>query len=173
VDPIGVPASINKLDKLTSLVLLGASGEIPSTIGRLPKLKTLKFLYRNTGLKGSLPAELGDIAILEEFVLQSSGVVSEIPTKMGDLANLRVFDIGRATSFATTITGEVPASFARLSNLETFKIDGTGIVGPVPLLSETLTLTTCALTDQNCYQSANTVCAGNGAQGNCHTLINF
>jgi Leucine-rich repeat (LRR) protein len=128
-------------------------------------LKTLKFKWNNKNLKGSLPAELGDITSLEELELIKSGLTGEIPTAMGNLVNLHTFNIRDSK----TITGEVPATFAGLSNLKTFSIKGTGIDGEVPELSSTLA--TCDLTDLSCYQSANTVCAGNAAQGNCHTLF--
>jgi hypothetical protein len=134
--------------------------EIPTSIGQLAKLKTLRFYYKNPELKGSLPAELGNLASLESFKVDSSGLTGEIPTAMGNLVNLHTFSLRKSS-----ITGEVPASFAGLTSLVTFRIDLTGIVGEVPLLSQTLATCDLPPNELSCYQSANTVCAGNGVQG--------
>ena len=58
----------------------------------------------NSGLKGQLPPELGELTSLKELDLGSNDLSGEIPSKIGNLANLQFLSI-----WMTQLTGCVPA----------------------------------------------------------------
>jgi Leucine-rich repeat (LRR) protein len=148
------------------LVLSSNLKEIPNSIGQLSKLKTLSFLYRNSGLKGSLPPSMGNLTSLESFVAQSSQISGEIPEELGNLVNLHTFVLTpHDTRNGNFISGKVPASFASLTKLARFDVSRNDISGKLPLLSSKLESCGISQADIVCYHKENAACAGAGVQG--------
>lgn len=69
----------------------GLSGSIPSEVGALSSLKTLR-LERGK-LSGSLPATLGDLANLEKLDLDYNNLWGTLPSTFQHLTNLKLVDL--------------------------------------------------------------------------------
>jgi hypothetical protein len=148
------------------LVLFTNLKEIPNSIGKLSKLKTLYFVWESLGLKGSLPPSMGNLTSLEFFMADRTQLSGEIPVEMGSLKNLRTFRLTPAdTKTGNFISGIVPALFSSMANLTSFEVSGNPISGKLPPLS--LKLESCGIDSANitCHHKNNTACAGAGVQG--------
>ena len=151
----GIPSEIGFLGD--SLEILDLSGsyprsfnlEIPSTIGRLFKLKvfdislnTVKNIPNEIGLLTSLqvlnlkqcryfgffPETLWDLTNLEKINLNDnsfSGV--EFPSEFGKLTNLRELLLSR-----TNIKGTIPSELGSLTHLKNLEFYGNAIEGTIP-----------------------------------------
>ncbi|RDX64120.1 putative LRR receptor-like serine/threonine-protein kinase, partial [Mucuna pruriens] len=124
------------------------SGVFPSEFGNLTQLKVLDLtrnylngsLPTNFGpnslvvlsllgnrLSGPIPTEIGDIASLEELVLECNQLVGPLPPSLGNLSKLH-----RLLLSANNFTGTIPETFSKLKNLTDFRIDGSSLSGPIP-----------------------------------------
>ncbi|KAF8391184.1 hypothetical protein HHK36_023486 [Tetracentron sinense] len=121
-----IPEEFGDLPFLKQIDLTGnyLNGSIPSSLARL-NLTILSLLGNR--LHGSIPKEIGDIATLEELVLQDNQLGGPLPEQLGNLRNLRRFVVS-----GNSFTGMLPKTFANLKNLEQFMIDGNDISGKIP-----------------------------------------
>lgn len=151
----GIPSEIGLLgDSLEILDLSGSYSrlfhlEIPSTIGRLSKLKvfdvsqnSVKTIPNEIGLMSSLqvlnlkqcryygffPETLWDLTNLEKINLNDnsfSGV--QFPSEFGKLTNLRELLLSRAN-----IKGTIPSELGYLTHLKNLEFYGNGLEGTIP-----------------------------------------
>ncbi|KAF6173330.1 hypothetical protein GIB67_027025, partial [Kingdonia uniflora] len=100
------------------------NGSIPTSWFSLP-LVTLAVLGNN--VVGTIPAEIGGIATLEELIVEDNKFGGSIPPELGKLSRLRRF-LGSGNNF----TGTLPPELGDLKNLTDFRIDGNPISGKIP-----------------------------------------
>jgi hypothetical protein len=114
--------------EVTRLVLRNRSvkGPMPSEIGDLANLRSLRIGRGLNGLTGHLPPEVGDLANLE--VLEIGQIGGPLPSTIGNLTNLRELNIG-----FTDLTGPIPAEIGNLTNLTLLWLyDNPLLDGPIP-----------------------------------------
>ncbi len=122
-----IPSELGNLSNLRGLSL-GAnalSGSIPSELSNLSNLRGLS-LSNNT-LSGSIPSELGNLSNLGSLWLHVNALSGPIPSELGNLsklADLRLHD-------NTSLTGPLPQSLTRLTNLRHFHFYNTGLCAPL------------------------------------------
>ncbi|XP_022940758.1 probable LRR receptor-like serine/threonine-protein kinase At1g53430 isoform X2 [Cucurbita moschata] len=78
-------------------------------------------------LTGPIPPEIGDIASLEELVLEQNQLEGNLPESLGKLSRLRELFLS-----ANNFTGPIPESYGNLKNLTDFRIDGNDVSGKLP-----------------------------------------
>lgn len=83
-------------------------------------------LNRNN-LRGSLPAELGNLPDLEGLSLEFNNIGGPIPPELGRLTRLRTLDLG-----PSSLSGPIPAELAELGDLEVLDLGGNALDGPIP-----------------------------------------
>jgi hypothetical protein len=113
--------------QVTSLYLddNNLSGEIPDSLGDLPKLEHL-YLFHNQ-LSGPIPISLGRLENLTELELNYNQLTGDIPTSLGALGRLEQLDLG-----ANQLTGEIPASLGDLTKLENLYLFSNQLSGAIP-----------------------------------------
>lgn len=92
---VSIPASIDKLTKLTELHINNSrlSGAIPTNIGNLTELTILnlnnnKYEDKSPGLTGEIPASIGSLTKLKTLNLTSNSLTGILPGTMGNLQEL-------------------------------------------------------------------------------------
>ena len=99
------------------------------------------------GLNGTIPRELGDLALLEQLVLDTNALTGPLPRELGKLTNLQILSVAE-----TGLTGPIPTELQQLP-LHQLGIDDTGLCVPrnpafrawliEVVKPKTLTLKTC------------------------------
>ena len=79
------------------------------------------------GLKGSLPAELGDLANLILLNLEINELSGPIPPELGNLARLEWLELSY-----NELSGSIPIELGRLSNLRSLSIQFNDLSGSIP-----------------------------------------
>ena len=97
-------------------------GVITNSDGRVAEL----WLWGNK-LRGSIPAELGDLTELQTLDLRSNQLTGSIPAWLGDLTNLRRLYLG-----SNRLAGPIPAELGALTNLEGLLLGINQLTGPIP-----------------------------------------
>ena len=100
-------------------------GSIPAELGDLTELQTLDL--RSNQLTGSIPAWLGDLTNLRRLYLGSNRLAGPIPAELGALTNLE----GCCRSGANELTGPIPAEVGALTNLESLRLSDNQLTGCV------------------------------------------
>ncbi|KAJ9671369.1 hypothetical protein PVL29_025188 [Vitis rotundifolia] len=100
------------------------NGSIPTSLAQIP-LVTLSALGNR--LSGSIPKEIGDIATLEELVLEDNQLEGSLPENLGNLSSL-----SRLLLTANNFTGTIPETFGNLKNLTDVRLDGNTFSGKIP-----------------------------------------
>jgi Leucine-rich repeat (LRR) protein len=100
-------------------------GSIPAELGNLSNLSWL-FLYNNQ-LSGSIPAELGNLSNLWRLYLDNNQLSGSIPAEMGNLSNLESLDLSN-----NQLSGSIPTELGNLSHLETLWLFNNLLTGPIP-----------------------------------------
>lgn len=123
----GIPADLALLTGLIVLELSLSShlvGTIPSSLGRLDSLDTLR-LFDNA-LTGTIPAELAALMDLTALFLHSNDLTGPIPTAFafGALTALELSD--------NRLTGTIPSSFVNLTALRTLHLFNNRLSGTIP-----------------------------------------
>ena len=113
------------------------TGLVPPWLGGLTHLRFLdlsRASWSAGGLRGPIPAQLGNLANLEELGLDSNELTGPIPTSLGDLARLRELNLrGRDWDWdAPGLTGKIPAELGSLANLEELDLGWNELTGPIP-----------------------------------------
>lgn len=111
---IKIPSEIIELQNLEELILNGFGGEIPSQIGLLSKLRTLRI---HGAVTGHIPSSIGDIVGLEYLSLSNNNLVGNIPASICLLPNLYLFDVSE-----NNLSGSIPAELSNL--MTTTRISG-------------------------------------------------
>ena len=79
------------------------------------------------GLTGAIPAELGNLASLQELIIQANNMTGGIPPELGGLANLKGLALVH-----NNLTGAIPPELGALSNLETLILSHNNLKGAIP-----------------------------------------
>ncbi|GAV60690.1 Pkinase_Tyr domain-containing protein/Malectin domain-containing protein/LRR_8 domain-containing protein [Cephalotus follicularis] len=121
-----IPAEFANLTYLQEIDLTRnyLNGTLPTSLTQLP-LVILSLLGNR--INGSIPSQLGNIATLEQLVLEDNQLVGSLPQNLGNLGNLKRFLVA-----SNNFTGRIPESFGNLKNLTDFRIDGSTLSGKIP-----------------------------------------
>ena len=114
--------------RVTSLVLQGNGlrGSIPAELGNLTHLT---YLYlRENGLKGALPPEIGNLVQLRELSLAYNDLDGEIPATLGRLAELQVLNLE-----GIPFTGSIPSELGALTKLVYLNLYENNLSGRLPV----------------------------------------
>ena len=76
-------------------------------LGRVTSLKR-----KNNGLRGTLPAALGNLAQLKYLNLWGNQLTGAIPSQLGNLSNLEKLEL-----YENDLSGQIPATLGNLSSL--------------------------------------------------------
>ena len=116
--------SIEETDSL-NLSNSGLKGIIPLEIGNLTNLTTLHL--GSNQLTGSIPSEISNLINLKDLSLDNNQLTGLIPTRIGDLINLR-----RIFLENNQLTGPIPPGIGNLTNLYYFNLTNNQLTGDVP-----------------------------------------
>ena len=111
-----IPDRLFEFTKLTSLWISNSrlTGTIPTDIGKLAVLEQLhlleNFYFSNTTV---LPTELGNLHQLRELLVSDSAVGGTVPTELANLSNLQLLRLGR-----TMQTGSIPQGICEIPSLQ-------------------------------------------------------
>ncbi len=97
-------------------------GTIPIEIGELAVLTTLNMHTNN--LSGNIPSTIGNLSELSQIWLFKNQLSGALPPEIGNLNNLALFGAG-----VNQFTGTIPASYGNLSNLAFFTIPQNNLSG--------------------------------------------
>ena len=122
-----IPSTIGDLTNLETLRLTDNSlrGEIPSELGSLKSLQVLELADNN--LSGEIPPELGGLTNLQSLELFDNRLWGAIPSELGSLAQLQVLDVSD-----NRLSGEVPTELANLTKLEVLDLSDNSLTGAIP-----------------------------------------
>ena len=79
------------------------------------------------GLRGELPAELGDLARLVNLYLSWNYLSGPIPPELGGLANLKILNLN-----GNDLGGPIPPELGGLSSLQILQLGANDLWGPIP-----------------------------------------
>ena len=103
----------------------GLTGEIPSEIGQLTNLETLKLQYNE--LTGSIPPEIGNLTNLVKLDLRYNNLSGSIPTEVWSLINLKELRIQK-----NQLSGTIPSAIGNLTELTHLYLYGNQFTGSIP-----------------------------------------
>ena len=81
----------------------------------------------DNGLVGTIPAELGNLALLTILNLDNNQLDGSIPSELGNLTNLTLLNLSR-----NNLTGFIPMELGNLTNLEILSLYLNDLVGTIP-----------------------------------------
>jgi len=103
----------------------GLTGEIPSEIGQLTNLATLKLQYNE--LTGSIPPEIGNLTSLVKLDLRYNNLSGSIPTEVWSLTSLKELRIQK-----NQLSGTIPSAIGNLTELTHLYLYGNQFTGSIP-----------------------------------------
>ncbi len=103
----------------------GLKGSIPAAIGDLDRLLVL--LLAGNELTGSIPGEIGNLRELVFLFLQSNELTGEIPAELGRLRDLLALYLQ-----SNRLTGEIPPELGRLPRLGFLGLGLNALTGEIP-----------------------------------------
>jgi len=113
------------------------TGEIPQELGNLLRLEVLNLQNTsatvNDGFSGGIPSSLGQLTNLKTLRLTQLDLSGSIPQEIWGLTNLELLKISNRRDNPGLITGEIPAQIGQLVNLKVLSIGRTGITGAIPV----------------------------------------
>mmetsp|Transcript_46132 Transcript_46132/g.68729 ORF Transcript_46132/g.68729 Transcript_46132/m.68729 type:complete len:612 (-) Transcript_46132:873-2708(-) len=130
-----IPSEIGNLAKLVSIRFARGSliSSIPTEIGRLGSLRIME-VHENE-LTGSIPTEIGKLSQhLELLSLHGNFITGSIPSEMGAATKLVGF-----ANVATNMTGTVPTELGNLVNMREFFCNNTSLSGTIPTEMQLMT----------------------------------
>ncbi len=119
--------TVDDAGRVTWLELGGNNlrGSLPAELGDLTRLAGLDLLFNQ--LTGSIPAELGNLASLWRLDLQENRLTGAIPSSLGNLPDLELLILAN-----NELTGTIPASLARPPRLWSLVLSNNDLTGPIP-----------------------------------------
>ena len=113
--------------RVVELVLVrnGLKGEIPAELGQLSLLRSLHL--SNNDLGGEIPAELSQLTSLGGLYLNDNSLSGEIPAELGQLTSLTILYLND-----NNLSGEIPVELGQLSDLYDLRLAGNNLSGCVP-----------------------------------------
>ena len=103
----------------------GLKGGIPAELGNLSELERLSL--GGNQLSGNMPPELGNLANLQDLSLQDNQLSGPVPRELGNLSELRKMSLGR-----NQLSGNIPPELGNLANLEYLNVFYNQLSGPIP-----------------------------------------
>lgn len=141
----GVGLSRDSVVTRLNLHGFGLNGPLSDQIGLLDGLTRLD-LSENPGLKGSLPASMGNLTEMDTFLCVNTGLSGTLPETLGAWTKVRNFQLNN-----NKIEGEIPATWSAMASLEDFGLHGTRISGiPANLFACWKHIGSIALNDNPC-----------------------
>ncbi|HLP47432.1 MAG TPA: fibronectin type III domain-containing protein [Candidatus Deferrimicrobium sp.] len=104
----------------------GLEGPIPPEIGNLTNLQYL-YLQNNGGLTGSIPTEIGNLANLQGLFLDFNNLNGALPLSLGNLVKLKYLQL-----FHNRLHGSIPPELGSLANLQYLNLSQNFIGGSIP-----------------------------------------
>ncbi|KAK7819792.1 mdis1-interacting receptor like kinase 2 [Quercus suber] len=119
--------NFSSFKNLVSLSLwnTGLRGSIPQQIGTLSKLILLDLSSNN--LTGHLPLFLTNLTQLESFYIYQILISGPIPEELGNIKNLQILYLGY-----NKLTGLIPSALGHLTNLRVLYLSSNMITGSIP-----------------------------------------
>ena len=96
------------------------------------------------GLKGSIPAELGNMASLTRLVLSLNDLTGPIPVEVANMSSLKTLGLG-----ANGLTGTIPIELGNLNSMEVLNLRNNNLSGPIPVELGNLTSLRILALDRN------------------------
>ncbi len=117
----------NSAGFVTELVLddNNLRGTLPAQLGNLPQLERL--VLGGNEISGRIPPELGNLSNLTMLNLRGNSLEGPIPSELGNLTRLDTLDL-----FNTGVSGAIPPSLGNLSSLQRFTVGWNQLSGPIP-----------------------------------------
>ena len=115
-----------------SLYNSGLRGSISAEIGNLTELKNLDLSYNN--LSGSIPTAMGNLTKLGELELGNNSLTGRIPTAIGNLTNLQRLQLRN-----NDLRGSIPTAIGNLTSLKYLNLSGNNHTGSIPTAIGNLT----------------------------------
>lgn len=114
---VTLPAEIDKLAKLDTLEITGASGlrTLPQSFGNL---KSLKYLWIEGQSLQSIPDNIGNLSNLENWMV--SGQFKTLPASIGNLKNMKYFWLSASVE-------TLPNEFGNLTNLSYLNFESSNL----------------------------------------------
>ena len=103
----------------------GLRGVMPAELGDLSELQSLWF--QGNWITGRIPTELGNLSKLEELTLSGNDLSGRIPASLGSLSKLE-----RLTLSGNDLSGSIPAELGGLSKLRLLHLGGNQLTGAIP-----------------------------------------
>ena len=103
----------------------GLRGPIPAELGQLDKLQRLDL--RNNNLGGPIPPQLGELSELQVLLLDLNWLSGPIPPQLGNLSKLQ-----RLSLSANRLSGPIPGELGNLSELDTLHLDRNKLSEGIP-----------------------------------------
>ncbi|KAK2982158.1 hypothetical protein RJ640_003659 [Escallonia rubra] len=85
-------------------------------------------LSLNTGLKGPIPPQLGDLKKLHMLLLSGCSFTGSIPSELGNLVELSFLDVS-----SNSLTGQIPPSLGNISGLYLLDLSDNQMTGSLPV----------------------------------------
>jgi len=121
----GVTISNNKVVAI-DLGFNNLKGNIPSSIGNLTNLESLKLFFNQ--IEGTIPSEIGNLTKLKVLDLNSNNLVGQIPSSIGNLSQLNELLVS-----SNNLDGELPEEISTLTNLTSLVVFDNQLSGNIPL----------------------------------------
>ena len=103
----------------------GLRGELPAELGQLAELQWLRMSYNQ--LSGPIPAELGRLGNLVTLRLTRNQLSGAIPAELGQLASLEALYLN-----FNDLSGAIPAALGRLQGLVELDLSWNELSGEIP-----------------------------------------
>ncbi|MXX36142.1 MAG: hypothetical protein F4Z50_15490, partial [Gemmatimonadetes bacterium] len=89
--------------------------------------RVTQLVLGDNNLVGTLPAELGDLALLHRLVLNGNQISGRIPPELGILSNLTMLNLR-----GNDLEGPIPPELGALARLDTLDLFNAGVSGAIP-----------------------------------------
>ena len=123
-DAVGRLTELNFFDR-TNRKGNGLKGQIPAELGNLAMLTVLNL--SSNELQGEIPPELGNLSQLTSLILSGNQLTGEIPSSLGNLSQLTSLLLA-----INQLSGQIPPDLGSLASLESLWMDRNDLSGPIP-----------------------------------------
>ncbi|XP_035545742.1 probable LRR receptor-like serine/threonine-protein kinase At3g47570 isoform X2 [Juglans regia] len=119
--------------RIISFSLNPLHGFLPNSVGNL-SLSLQRLYLSSCHIKGSIPAELGNLSSLIILELSNNELKGPIPTTLGRLRMLQSLSLG-----ANKLEGHIPSDLSHLKSLYALSLDSNKLFGHIPTCISNLT----------------------------------